>query len=57
MEITRIVFNPKRWNRKAIWQNAVVEPVGYLPAVILGLLLNILDALSYGMSIYPEVFL
>ena len=55
-EIARIVLNPKRWNRKAIWQNAVVEPVGYLPAVTLGLLLNILDALSYGMSIFIEGF-
>jgi SulP family sulfate permease len=51
-EIARTVLNPKRWNRKVIWQNAVVEPVGYLPAVTLGLLLNILDALSYGMSMF-----
>lgn len=43
------VLNPKRWEKEVIWQNAVVAPVGYLPAVILGLLLNILDALSYGM--------
>ena len=56
MEITRTVLNPKRWNRKAIWHNAVVEPVGYLPAVILGLLLNILDALSYGMPICTKEF-
>jgi sulfate permease, SulP family len=55
-EIARTVLNPKRWNRKAIWQNAVVEPVGYLPAVTLGLLLNILDALSYGMSMFIEGF-
>jgi SulP family sulfate permease len=55
-EIARTVLNPKRWNRKAIWQNAVVEPVGYLPAVTLGLLLNILDALSYGMSIFIDGF-
>ena len=44
----RIIANPKNWNRKAIWQNAVVVPSGHLPAVILGCLLNILDALSYG---------
>jgi SulP family sulfate permease len=56
MEIAQTVLNPKRWNRKAILQTAVVEPVGYLPAVILGLLLNILDALSYGMSIFIEAF-
>jgi len=49
LDITRNVLNPKSWNRKIIWRNAVVAPVGYLPAVILGLLLTILDALSYGM--------
>ncbi|ORZ05874.1 sulfate transporter family-domain-containing protein [Lobosporangium transversale] len=31
----------------------LVEPVGYIPAVILGLLLNLLDAVSYGMIIFP----
>ena len=49
LDIARTIFNPKSWNRKAIVQKAVAEPLGYLPAVILGLLLNILDALSYGM--------
>ncbi|SCV02950.1 LAMI_0H04280g1_1 [Lachancea mirantina] len=29
------------------------KSLGYLPAVVLGLLLNILDALSYGMIIFP----
>lgn len=48
----RTVMNPKSWDRKAIVQHGVVEPVGYIPAVILGTLLNILDALSYGKS-YP----
>ena len=50
MDITRMVLNPKSWDRQAIWHNAVSNPVGFLPAVTLGLLLNILDALSYGMS-------
>lgn len=31
----------------------VTKVVGYIPSVILGLLLNILDALSYGMIIFP----
>jgi SulP family sulfate permease len=48
-DIARVVANPKAWDRKAIWENAVVAPVTCLPAVVLGLLLNILDALSYGM--------
>jgi sulfate permease, SulP family len=46
--VARTVTNPKRWDRKAIWRNAVLAPISCLPAVILGLLLNILDALSYG---------
>lgn len=40
--------HPKQWNRKALWANCVVAPVKPLPAVFLGLLLNILDGLSYG---------
>jgi SulP family sulfate permease len=46
--ILPIIGNPKRWNRHLLWQNAVVAPVACLPAVVVGLLLNILDALSYG---------
>ena len=42
------ISNPKSWNPQAIWSYGVRQPVGYVPAVILGLLLNILDALSYG---------
>ena len=48
-DIVKLVTNPKEWpDRKSIWENAVMAPVECLPAVILGLLLNILDALSYG---------
>jgi SulP family sulfate permease len=46
--ILPIIGNPKRWNRHALWENVVVAPVACLPAVVVGLLLNILDALSYG---------
>ncbi|KAI9677268.1 MAG: hypothetical protein M1829_002610 [Trizodia sp. TS-e1964] len=49
----RIAFNPKCWDRKALWKQGVVQPVGYIPSVVLGLLLNILDALSYGMILFP----
>ncbi|KAG0228320.1 hypothetical protein BGW42_002268 [Actinomortierella wolfii] len=38
---------------KVLIQKCVVEPVSYIPAVILGLLLNLLDAVSYGMIIFP----
>lgn len=42
------VMNPKTWDRRVVWRRAVKEPASYLPAVLVGLLLNILDALSYG---------
>ena len=45
----RRIRDPKSWDRRALWQHIVVAPVACLPAVIVGLLLNILDALSYGM--------
>lgn len=40
--------NLRHWNRHALWKSVVVAPVACLPAVVVGLLLNILDALSYG---------
>lgn len=43
-----VAVNPRRWDYKAIWQNTVLLPASCLPAVAVGLLLNILDALSYG---------
>ncbi|RYP90556.1 hypothetical protein DL770_003318 [Monosporascus sp. CRB-9-2] len=47
------MMKPRTWNRRAIWQHAVVEPARCVPSVIVGLLLNILDALSYGMILFP----
>ncbi|KAI9486113.1 MAG: sulfate transporter family-domain-containing protein [Benjaminiella poitrasii] len=41
--------NPKRW----IMKNCIKQPINYIPAVILGLLLNLLDAISYGMITFP----
>ena len=46
--MTRTLVSPKTWDKRIIWQNTIVKPAGYIPAIILGLLLNILDALSYG---------
>ena len=43
----------KHIDRKRLWENVVVAPAACLPAVIVGLLLNILDALSYGMILFP----
>jgi SulP family sulfate permease len=42
------VTNPKSWDKKIFWERAVMDPLRCLPAVIVGLLLNVLDALSYG---------
>lgn len=50
---SRIVLNPKSWDKRAIWQEGVVYPASLIPAVFLGLLLNVLDALSYGMILFP----
>ncbi|KAJ5781472.1 uncharacterized protein N7518_009955 [Penicillium psychrosexuale] len=50
---TRTLSNPKAWDGRAIWKEAVVYPASLVPAVLLGLLLNILDALSYGMILFP----
>lgn len=45
-----VTANPKRWDPQAIWQNIFLTPASCLPSVAVGLLLNILDALSYGQS-------
>ncbi|KAI4287656.1 MAG: hypothetical protein L6R35_003082 [Caloplaca aegaea] len=50
---TTMVFRPKTWSSKAVWKQALLEPASLIPPVILGLLLNILDALSYGMILFP----
>ncbi|RBR09946.1 uncharacterized protein FIESC28_09666 [Fusarium coffeatum] len=48
-----VAINPKKWDRQALWKNVVLTPTSCLPAVAVGLLLNILDALSYGMILFP----
>ncbi|KAL7925087.1 sulfate transporter family domain-containing protein [Trichoderma austrokoningii] len=53
IRIAKIATSPRSWNGKAIWETAIVDPVSCLPAVAVGLLLNILDALSYGMILFP----
>lgn len=52
-QYSRTIASPKSWDRRAIWREGVVYPISLLPAVLLGLLLNILDALSYGMILFP----
>ena len=50
-KLSRVIFDVKRWDWKAVWRIVAVEPVGFIPAIALGLLLNVLDALSYGMGL------
>lgn len=47
-EFAAVLSSPRKWDGRAILRRAVVEPASYLPAVLVGLLLNVLDALSYG---------
>jgi SulP family sulfate permease len=51
--VAHLITSPKKWNKEVIWHKTVVEPAGFLPAVVLGALLNVLDALSYGMILFP----
>ena len=46
--VGRSLINRKPWDRHELWYYTIREPASYIPPVILGLLLNILDALSYG---------
>lgn len=53
------VSNPKGWDVQHAAHNAIVKPAMVMPAVFLGVLLNLLDALSYGIILFPlgeEVF-
>ncbi|KAI8332373.1 sulfate transporter family-domain-containing protein [Chlamydoabsidia padenii] len=39
--------------RPPTWQSVILRPLACIPSVILGLLLNLLDAISYGMITFP----
>ena len=47
------IAHPKSWDIKGAAHTAFVQPALVLPAVFLGLLLNLLDALSYGIILFP----
>ncbi|KAJ9157895.1 Sulfate transporter family protein [Pleurostoma richardsiae] len=49
----RTLCDQKTWAPRNIWEKVIKQPLLALPAVILGLILNILDALSYGMILFP----
>ena len=46
-KISRSDFTPKK-----VIKHLVLDPISYIPAVILGLLLNLLDAISYGKNLF-----
>ncbi|CAO1637651.1 unnamed protein product [Parajaminaea phylloscopi] len=49
--------NAKSTVRKLSWQdvlNATAEPIRLFPATVLGVLMNILDGVSYGLIIFPS---
>lgn len=55
----RKAVNPKSWDTVAMFNSVIYRPATMVPAVFLGLLLNLLDALSYGIILFPlgeEVF-
>lgn len=57
--VLRVLSNPKGWDLQQVASTMIVAPMKTLPAVFLGLLLNLLDALSYGIILFPlgeEVF-
>ena len=50
----RTMTNPKHWDARTTWRKGVLTPASYAPAVVLGVLLNILDAVSYGTSTFKQ---
>ncbi|KAK5137410.1 hypothetical protein LTR08_008988 [Meristemomyces frigidus] len=51
--IRRTVLSPKSWDMRQIGRTVILTPASALPAVFLGVLLNLLDALSYGIILFP----
>lgn len=47
-KVYHAVTQPKKVDPRVVFQAVVMKPVVTLPAVFLGVLLNLLDALSYG---------
>ncbi|RMY84312.1 hypothetical protein D0862_11446 [Hortaea werneckii] len=46
-------LDPKGWDMHKLGRQVFLEPVMVLPSVFLGVLLNLLDALSYGIILFP----
>jgi len=56
--VVRRLLPKRRVTARDVWKQGVVQPVSLLPPVLLGLLLNVLDGLSYGKwpSLFPGAF-
>ena len=52
-QIHEVKANMSKLTGRDIVQACVMEPVRLIPATILGLLLNVLDGVSYGMIMFP----
>lgn len=52
----RMASHPKSWNRQEVLKYGVRIPASFVPCVLLGLLLTILDALSYGEPKENQIF-
>lgn len=53
--IGRAAISSDIWSRENVWKYGVLRTTIVMPAVLLGLLLNILDALSYGKTILKSL--
>ncbi len=51
INVLRTLEHPETWDKKEVFHQTIEKPAGYVPPVILGLLLNVLDALSYGKTL------
>ena len=49
-QILQKALHPSKWSAEDIWTQGIRRPLSFVPPIVLGLLLNVLDALSYGMS-------
>lgn len=52
-KLHNIISTPKSLSARQIARKVLVDPIYMLPSVFLGVLLNLLDALSYGIILFP----
>lgn len=51
--LRQVLRNPLKLDFRQCARRIIIEPATMLPAVFLGVLLNLLDALSYGIILFP----